>query len=199
MASIPTFAPTATGNFDPTQWSNPYSLFNAGALPWPSTYAGAPTNAMGQPIASYQAPAQPAAAGLTLNSTPPFAGAGPNAGVPGTAQYQLAQNPALALQMYQANPQNMIALQDMIGQARQPAAAPAAAAQGAPNNWNSALAALANPGNPVTPGATVPQAAQNYQPGPGVLQQFLQNWQPAQGGPGAGFQQAFANALRGGR
>ena len=80
MADIPMFAPTANGLFDPSQWSNPYSKFAGKALPFPSSYMGWPTDAMGNPI---QAPAgmqtgAPAAAapapaptpGTTLTSMP---------------------------------------------------------------------------------------------------------------------------------
>ena len=43
---------------------------------------------------------------------------------------------------------------------------------GAPNNWMAVLNALSNPGNPVTPGATVPMA-QGFQPAGGVNAAFL--------------------------
>jgi hypothetical protein len=61
---------------------------------------------------------------------------------------------------------------------------------GPPNNWQAALSALANPGNPQTMGATVPEA-QGFQPSGGVNQAFLQQ---AQGRPGGnqGFQSALA-------
>jgi hypothetical protein len=66
---------------------------------------------------------------------------------------------------------------------------PAAAPQGSgqPNNWQAALSALANPGNPVTPGATVPQMT-GSQPAGGVNQAFL-----SQAGPG--MNQNFLSAL----
>ena len=140
MASTPTFQPNPYANFDPSQWTNPYSQFYGKALPWPSSYAGTPTNALGQPIAPPQ--------GMTLNQTP--------------------QQP------------------------QAPAAAP-----GAPNAWQNTLSMLANPGHVTTPGATVPQSPTSYQPNNGVLQAFLQNWQPAQSGPGSGFQQGFNKSLRG--
>jgi hypothetical protein len=56
---------------------------------------------------------------------------------------------------------------------------------------------LANPGPVATPGATVPQASSANQPGPGVLQNFLANWQPASSGAGSGFTQNFNSILRG--
>jgi hypothetical protein len=83
-----------------------------------------------------------------------------------------------------------------------PGSAPAAPA--APSSANSTgnpaltytqyLQLLSNPGKVTTPGGD-PNAAPAVQPGSGVLQQFLQNWQPAQSGPGSQFQQIFANAL----
>jgi hypothetical protein len=60
---------------------------------------------------------------------------------------------------------------------------------GPPNNWQAALQALANPGNPTTQGATVPMV-QGYQPAGGVNQAFLQQ---AQGRPG--MNQNFLSAL----
>ena len=36
--------------FSPDQWLNQFSTFNNAALPWPSSYSGMPTDAMGKPI-----------------------------------------------------------------------------------------------------------------------------------------------------
>jgi hypothetical protein len=58
------------------------------------------------------------------------------------------------------------------------------------------MALRANPGPVPTYGATVPQSS-GAQPGSGVLQHFLQNWRPAQSGPGSQFQQGFSTALKG--
>jgi hypothetical protein len=82
MASTPTFSPNPYANFDPSQFTNPYSQYFGKALPWPSSYSGTPTNALGQPIQAPQAPQ-----GMTLNSTPqqpqaPGAAANPFANVP---------------------------------------------------------------------------------------------------------------------
>ena len=65
------------------------------------------------------------------------------------------------------------------------------ASGGAPNNWQAALNSLANPGNPTTMGANVPQVT-GYQPSGGVNQAFLQ-----QAGAGQGMNQNFLAALRG--
>jgi hypothetical protein len=73
------------------------------------------------------------------------------------------------------------------GQASQ---APQQQASGAPNNWQTAINALANPGNPVTQGANVPLAT-GSQPAGGVNQAFLQ-----QAGAGPGMNQNFLSALR---
>ena len=74
---------------------------------------------------------------------------------------------------------------------QQQTAAPAASSSGgAPNNWYAALNALANPGNPVTQGATVPMAM-GSQPSGGINSAFLN-----QAGGGAGMNQGFLNALR---
>jgi hypothetical protein len=50
MASVPTFSPNPYANFDPSQWSDPYSPFQSGPIPFPSTYSGWPTDSMGNPI-----------------------------------------------------------------------------------------------------------------------------------------------------
>jgi hypothetical protein len=73
-----------------------------------------------------------------------------------------------------------------------PTGGPAAAPQGAgqPNNWQAALSALANPGNPVTQGAIVPQMT-GSQPAGGVNQAWLN-----QAGAGQGMNQNFLSALR---
>jgi len=62
------FSPNPYANFDPSQWLNPYSLYNKQALPWPTQYVGMPTNALGQPI-------QPQ--GVTLNQNPVASAAAP--------------------------------------------------------------------------------------------------------------------------
>ena len=59
-----------------------------------------------------------------------------------------------------------------------------------PNNWQAAINSLANPGNPVTQGANVPQQT-GSQPAGGVNNAFLQ-----QAGAGQGMNQNFLNALR---
>jgi hypothetical protein len=179
--------------FDPSQWSNPYSQFYGKALPFPPTYAGTPTDALGQPIAVPQ--------GMTLNNTP----AQPQAPAPAAPQ----QQPVRLATTSEGMPPGETSLgRGVIGgsyqpnafmgpQQQQPQQAPMAAAP-AGNNWQTTLAMLANPGHVTTPGATVPQAAPGGgQPSPGVLQNFLANWQPAQSGPGSGFTQNFNQILRG--
>jgi hypothetical protein len=194
MADTPTFQSNPYASFDPSQWTNPYSQFYGKALPWPSTYAGTPTNALGQPIAVPQ--------GMTLNNTP----AQPQA--PAAAAPQ--QQPIRLATTSEGMPPGETNLgRGVIGGSYQPnafmppqqpqqAQAPMAAAPAGPNNWQTTLAMLGNPGPVTTPGATVPQApAGAAQPSPGVLQNFLANWQPAQSGPGSGFTQNFNTILRG--
>jgi hypothetical protein len=84
------------------------------------------------------------------------------------------------------------------GGGQQQAAAPAAAPTQQPGtvDYNSVLSMLANPGKVTTPGATVPATAPATA-NPAGLQSFLANWRPAQSGPGSGFQQGFAGALKG--
>jgi hypothetical protein len=193
MADTPTFQPNPYANFDPSQWQNPYSQFYGRALPWPSSYAGTPTNALGQPI-------QPPP-GMTLNASPaqPQAPAQPG----GQDAYSQVMGTLAARGMFNTPAPYGRGVTNMAWQrppgspVAQPAAAPQAAAPSAPNNWQQTLGMLANPGPVMTPGATVPQAASSVQPSPGVLQSFLANWKPAASGPGSGFTQNFNTILRG--
>lgn len=197
--------------FDPSQWSNPYSNYQNQALPYgASSYAGWPTDALGNPI---QAPP-----GMTLNQSPAQpqapAAANPNQGAMNNALIN-----AMASQLTPAagggftNPNaagllgNIIAARQqnnqMYGQGGQAASAPAASAPAStvPNNpaglTNAQYMALrANPGYVQTPGATVPQSQTQYQPSSGALQAFMQNFKPAQSGNSAQFQQGFASALK---
>ena len=216
MASTPTFQPNPYANFDPSQWTNPYSSYYGKALPWPSSYVGMPTNALGQPIASPPIASPPH--GMTLNSTPAQpqapAAAAPIHGVGGLqpGQYDGSNGLPTGQPMqfaHATDPSGMPAGQTSLGRGvvgpswqpspvgpQQPQQAPMGGAPPA-NNWQSTLAMLANPGPVTTPGATVPQAPTSNQPGPGVLQNFLANWSPAQSGPGSGFTQNFNSILRG--
>jgi hypothetical protein len=195
--------------FDPTQKSNQFSNYNNQRIPYPPTYnpglAGGPVNAAtGQPIQSYQQWAQQNPGGMTLNATaqmppaPPMAD--PNAGLratlAGMGGYQ--GNPALGAYLAGQGPSP--------GQARSlaamgypappgppgpgPTGGTAATPQGAPNNWQAALNALANPGRVQTPGASVPLQT-GSQPAGGVNQAFLN-----QAGAGQGMNQNFLSALR---
>jgi hypothetical protein len=200
MASTPTFNPNPYANFDPSQWTNPYSNFQNSAIPFPATYSGWPTDASGNPI-------QPTP-GMTLNSSPgqagaaaqpaPAASAGPMMNFLGTGPQSLTAVDARQAAQTGTNP----ALYPLLNQQMQGAgqqAPPMPAQQANPSGLTSQqyLQLRANPGHVTTPGATVPQSAGSATPGPGMLQQFLANWNPATSGPGSGFQQAFSKALRG--
>ena len=188
--------------FDPSQLANPYTQWNKQALPFMGQYAGAPTDARGNPIQSYQdalaaqkaaqaaAVAAPPAKGTTLNSAPQqydkptineggMLPSGQNYGtssptyIPATLNYSQSQP--------QAAPQQ----------------APAAPAAPAGPDMNAAyLAALANPGKVTTPGATVAQSAPPSSQS-GVLQQFLANWKPGANPAGTYNPNLFPDALRG--
>ena len=207
MADVPTFSPNPYANFDPSQFTNPYSQFYGKALPWPSSYAGTPNNALGQPIATPP--------GMTLNSSPaaapqapsPASGAQFPTGSPLWQAQQSGASPAQMQGMFsqmsptiggQTNPNYAPSLMAMMGGAGAGGgqAAPQAAAA-TPNNWQQTLGMLANPGQVTTPGATVPQAQSSTGVQPGVLQSFLSNWKPQQSGPGSGFTQNFNTILRG--
>ena len=209
MASVPTYMPNPYGNFDSSQYTNPYSSFQNTGIPFPASYAGWPTDANGNPIQMppgmtlNNTPAQPAPAPAAPQVTqvpysPPnnimlgsSSGVGPGgigAGSPNTIGANLFQGASAA-----PSPAAMAAA--AAPQAPAPAPAPAAGPGGL--TAQQYLQLRANPGRVVTPGATVPQAASSATPGPGMLQQFLANWNPATSGPGSGFQQSFSNALRG--
>jgi len=186
--------------FDPTQKSNAFSNYNNAALPWPPTYAGAPVNAAtGKPIQSFQQWQAANPGGMSINSTPAQPAAAPQSNIPqfiqagggqytGGGQYQAGQMAGQnAPSSWQVNP--AYAIQQMQQQA-QPQAAPQPQASGPPNNWQAALSALANPGNPVTQGANVPMVS-GSQPAGGVNNAFLQ-----QAGAGQGMNQNFLSALR---
>jgi hypothetical protein len=203
MASVPTYSPNPYGNFDPSHWANPYSSFQNNGIPFPASYAGWPTDANGNPI-------QPPP-GMTLNNTP--AQPAPAPAPAAQAPYSPPNNVMLGSSsgvgpggMGAGSPNTMGAYLTLPGgaannspsmaaaQAPAPAAAPPQAGPGG-LTAQQYLQLRANPGYIATPGATVPQSQTSYQPGSGVLQQFLSQWNPAQSGPGSGFQQQFAKAL----
>ena len=201
--------------FDPSQKSNQFSNYNNQRMSYPPTYNGVPTNAMGQPIQSFLDWQKANPGGTTLNSTPAMPQQAPATGNPAPVGTPLnpmgdwsvlAPNLGMGAQT-QANYANALGLPgsayngysttaNRAGTAGQGAATAGAAAQAAPqaspppNNWQAALNALANPGNPVTPGATVPLQT-GSQPSGGVNQAFLQ-----QAGAGQGMNQNFLSALR---
>ena len=187
--------------FDPSQFANPYTQWNKQALPFMGQYAGAPTDARGNPIQSYQdalaaqkaaqtaATAAPPAQGTTLNSSgPPLGSPAP---IPqyiqtqgGTASGGQASVNA-GLQGGQWVPGQMVPNPAYTAaQQQRPTAAAAPAAPAGPDMNAAYLQALANPGKVTTPGATVAQSAPPSAQS-GVLQQFLANWQK-QGSPTTG-------------
>lgn len=206
--------------FDPTQKSNRFGLYNNAALPYPPTYNGVPTNAMGQPIQSFVDWQKANPGGVSINSTPaqPAAPQGATYGLqPSDLAGPSALNPSGNLAVGMADWGGMMSPQardlyrnsqfqnpgggytnpslvTTAGGAGQAGAATAGAQQpqasAPPNNWQAAINALANPGNPVTQGATVPMQS-GTQPAGGINQAFLQ-----QAGAGQGMNQNFLSALR---
>jgi hypothetical protein len=187
--------------FDPTQKSNQFSQYNNAALPWPPTYntgpAGGPVNAAtGQPIQSFQQWQQANPGGMNINSTPAAPQANTSA-ANANRIWQAAQGAGQGQYMNALMNQGMAPWQMQgggMGAGQAGAAGGAGGAQGAggaPNNWQAAINALANPGNPTTPGATVPMQS-GSQPAGGVNQAWLQGI-----GSGQGMNQNFVNALRG--
>jgi hypothetical protein len=190
--------------FEPSQLSNQFSNYNDQAMPWPPTYntgAGGPVNAAtGQPIQSYQNWAAANPGGLSINSTP--AAPQGNAGALGVGSpqqqnaariWQAAQGAGQGSYMNALTNQGMAPWQMGGGMGGAGGAGGGAGGQGggsSPNNWQQAINSLSNPGNPVTPGATVPLAS-GSQPAGGVNNAFLQN-----AGAGQGMNQNFLSALR---
>ena len=203
MASVPTYTPNPYGNFDPSQWANPYSSFQNSGIPFPASYAGWPTDANGNPIRMPP--------GMTLNSSPAQPAPAPAPAAQqmmpsGPSNIMLGSSSGVGLGGIGAGSPNTIGANLFLGLAarrlarghgRSRAQASAPAPQAGPGGLTAQqyLQLRANPGYIATPGATVPQSQTSYQPGSGVLQQFLANWNPAQSGPGSGFQQQFAKAL----
>jgi hypothetical protein len=198
------FSPNPYSDFEPSQWSNPYSPYPSSALPFPASYLGWPTNAMGQPI---QAPP-----GMTLNSSPAAAAQTPQQANP----QQSAINNAIINQMAQQGMMNVpggiggngrgvyegiagTPLNNIPNLRAMNSAAPAPPTPAANNpsglTSQQYLSLLAHPGNVTSPGFAPQGSSQPL--GSGVLQQFLANWNPSKSGPGSGFQQAFAQALKG--
>ena len=166
--------------FDPSQKSNQFSLFNNQRLPYPPTYSGVPTDAMGNPIQSFVDWQKANPAGTTINQTPaqPAQAAQPNAqwafnnallnsmGRAATAQGGPSQQMSDVIGMraqnnaaYGMNPGGNPATGGVWGnyggQGSGPTGTPSAAQGQAgppPNNWQAALNALANPGRVTTPG-----------------------------------------------
>jgi hypothetical protein len=184
--------------FDQSQWSNPYSNFNNQPIPWPSQVMNQwPTDAMGNPIGGGPPP------GMTLNSQP----AAPPPQPPPQQQNLGLDSRFASPRQTPDNPLGLVAGPGSVPAAWLPwnktpqqspqAAQPAPAA--APSNAMTRaqyLNLLGNPGAPAVVGANVPQTGQARND-PGVLQQFLANWKPAQSGSNSGFQQSFASALKG--
>ena len=161
---------------------NPYTQYGGKPLPIPG-YMGTPTDAQGNPIASFgQAQQQhdawtppPQAQGTTLNSSPSGTFDRPpmmtSGGVLPSGENYGTQTPTYIPATY-GYPQS----------APQQQAAPAAAPTNPVDMRQAYLTALSNPGKVTTPGATVPQA----QPlgSPSVMNAFLAA-NPS-GGSGAG-------------
>ena len=205
--------------FSPDQWTNAYSQFSGKALPWPSSYTGYPMDALGNPITpqagsgipnypQWQAnqAAAPAAApsppGTTINSMPAQSqtdtgtGLDDVLGAMGMTQFGQQMADKGISQRDIAGLIGLPGVQNIMGpQQAAPAAPPAA-----PSNnltYPQVLSLLANPGKVTTPGANVPASATSAQPSSGALQSFMQNFKPAQSGPGSQFQNSFANTLKG--
>lgn len=187
---------------------NPYSPIPQGQpFPYPPTYHGTPTDAMGNPIQSFTNWQNANPPGTTLNSTP--AQTQPAQGGitwQGNKAYNASGQPASESEIMQ-NATQQVGFEpvygsvgrmsgQIIGDVRVPQAAPQQAApqqqqsSGAPNNWQAALDALSNPGKVTTPGAQSGTGSL----GPSVLDNFLAS---TRGGQGAGnySNQAFFDTL----
>ena len=186
----------------------------------PGLAGGPVNAATGKPIQSFQQWQQQNPGGMSINSTPAMPAAAPAGGPsPGTtgagapAQWgaMYPGGPMIVQNLSQPNTPTIneggilpsgqnygtsspTYIPSTLNQPAQTSsqAAPQAAQQagGPPNNWQAAINALANPGNPQTMGATVPMVT-GSQPAGGVNNAFLQ-----QAGAGQGMNTNFLNALR---
>jgi hypothetical protein len=132
---------------------------------------------------------------IAAGTAPGYSGRGAETGI---ANYPGATDALIGLAKYQNQANQDYAAGKPIGMpqaAAPPPSAPAASANGL--TYPQVLAMLANPGKVNTPGATVPASATSAQPSSGALQSFMQNFKPAQSGPGSGFQQDFSKTLKG--
>lgn len=194
--------------FEPSQVSNAFSNYNNAALPWPPTYNGAPVNAAtGKPIQSFQDWQAANPGGMNINATPAQPAAAPSSPIyqpqgpitwgpgnmgfrPGQAEAgMLASQTGLSMQAAGGLLNQFGGGQQQPG-AGQQGAQQAGGAGAPPNNWQAAINALANPGNPQTMGANVPMVS-GSQPAGGVNAAFLN-----QAGAGQGMNQGFLSALR---
>lgn len=182
--------------FDPSQMSNPYSTYNGVSFN-PYNYGGSPVNALGRVIP--QGGGQPANAppapqqtpGTSLASSPYsswFSGnpliTNPPTNVSPAAYASLVNN---AYPQPTSGPQTDWAA---LSQPYQPRSNPmGSVGQQSGNMGVGYLQAMANPGNPRTPGVPIPSGGAMFQPSGGnVLQSFLANRGQNQGtGVGAGF------------
>jgi hypothetical protein len=208
----PTQASNQFSNFNNNPFPWPPS-YNTGA-------GGPVNAATGEPIASFQQWQQANPAGVTINQTPSQPQAPPSQGfasMPPGWGAGLGLTPQQTQARYyqqmgdQAAQAGLAGMQNGIGgnaatgaamgnlaqqyyqmgqQPQQTAPQAAPQASGPPNNWQAAINALANPGNPQTMGANVPMMT-GSQPAGGVNNAFLQ-----QAGSGAGMNQNFLSALR---
>ena len=104
MVSVPTFSPNPYANFDPSQWTNPYSSFQNSGIPFPASYSGWPTDSMGNPIGATSATPGLTPGQTSLPSTP--ATAAP-ASTPGTTLNSMpATGPPPGVSPYTGDPNN---------------------------------------------------------------------------------------------
>jgi|SRR5215472_7683205 len=208
--------------FDPTQKSNQFSNYNNAPLPYPPTYNGVPVNAAtGQPIQSYLDWQKANPGGVTLNQTPSTPAPAPSPDLQQMMMRNMANAAGQGTQGMGVSPYGYFSQaggpQGISGGGRgvaqpgavwtptpqpRPQAAPAPSAPqagAAPNNWQAAINALANPGKVTTPGVQVPQGGAGgwgFQPSGGVNQAFLNQRGYGPGGtPQQGLNPNFMSAL----
>jgi len=138
--------PTYPNMFPASELVNKYSSMNSSNFPM-YNYYGVPTDAMGRPISSYQAPATPVPAqtpGISLNTTPAVNYSSPWTITP---RGNVDGSGRGAYQGFEVTPTR---------QYSQPVQSAQPTQQAIPSSGFNYLTALANPDKVVTPGVAAP-------------------------------------------
>lgn len=152
--------------FAPSEWANKFSNYKGSALPWPPSYSGVPTDALGNPIQSYLDWQKANPPGTTITTTP--TAAQPRGYVPDAWALLTPQQRIAATNAVNPDPTSAAFANAWLntGAGSQPTnpfiggggggggllSSTYSSAGASPNNWQAVLSALSNPGKVTTPG-----------------------------------------------